>query len=231
MLPTINHPIFVLELPLSKTKVRYRPILVKEEKMLLIAKESGEYDDIIENVKAVISNCVLDKLDFNTTSLVEVEYLFLHLRSKSIGEVIRLKVVDEFDKKIKHDVEFSIDEIEIIQNPKNNKNIKLDEKLGLIMSYPSFNTLKKSNFAGESSDFYTSLMNSIDSVYDADTVYKFSDATEAERVAFIDSLSTQHLEKIKDFFITLPRMHKKIEYINSRGGQSELVLESFYDFF
>lgn len=221
----------MLELPLSKTKVRYRPILVKEEKMLLIAKESGEYDDIIENVKAVISNCVLDKLDFNTTSLVEVEYLFLHLRSKSIGEVIRLKVVDEFDKKIKHDVEFSIDEIEIIQNPKNNKNIKLDEKLGLIMSYPSFNTLKKSNFAGESSDFYTSLMNSIDSVYDADTVYKFSDATEAERVAFIDSLSTQHLEKIKDFFITLPRMHKKIEYINSRGGQSELVLESFYDFF
>lgn len=227
MLPSINHPIFVLELPLSKTKIRYRPILVKEEKMLLVAKESGIFEEVIENVKAVVTNCVLDKIDFNSIPLVEVEYIFLHLRSKSIGDIIRLKVVDEFDKNIKHDVEFSIDEIEIIVDPKNSKKIRLDENLGLIMKYPVFNSIT----SGEESDFYTSLMNSIESVYDQETVYKFADASSSERVAFIDSLSVQHLEKIKEFFITLPKMHKRIEYINSRGSKSELVLESFYDFF
>lgn len=227
MLPSINHPIFVLELPLSKTKIRYRPILVKEEKMLLVAKESGIFEEVIENVKAVVSNCVLDKIDFNTIPLVEVEYIFLHLRSKSIGDIIRLKIVDEFDKNVKHDVEFSIDEISIVVDSKNSKKIRLDENLGLIMKYPVFNSIT----SGEESDFYASLMNSIDSVYDQDTVYKFADASSNERISFIDSLSVQHLEKIKEFFVTLPKMHKKIEYTNSRGGKSELVLESFYDFF
>lgn len=227
MLPSINHPIFVLELPLSKTKIRYRPILVKEEKMLLVAKESGVFEEIIENVKAVVSNCVLDKIDFDSIPLVEIEYIFLHLRSKSIGDIIRLKVIDEFDKKVKHDVEFSVDEISIVIDPKNNKNIRLSDSLGLIMKYPVFSSIT----AEAEPDFYKSLVNSIESVYDAETVYKFSDASEAERITFIDSLTVQHLDKIKDFFTTLPKMRKIVEYTNSKGGKSELVLESFYDFF
>lgn len=231
MLPTIQHPVFTLELPLSKKKIRYRPILVKEEKMLLIAKESGNYDDIIENVRAVISNCVQDKLDFDTLPLLEAEYIFLHLRAKSISDVIRMKIVDEYNPKIKHDVEFSVDEIEVIIDPKNEKKIPLDKDLGVIMKYPSYNSLKKIKLMNESSDFYESLIGSIDTVYDSDSVYKFADASNEERIAFIDSLSVSHLEKIKDFFITLPKMHKKIEYLNSKGEQSELVLDTFYDFF
>lgn len=231
MLPTIQHPVFTLELPLSKKKIRYRPILVKEEKMLLIAKESGNKDDIIENVKAVLTNCVQEKLDFDTLPLLEAEYIFLHLRSKSISDVIRMKIVDEYDSKIKHDVEFSTDEIEIIINPKNEKKILLDNNLGVIMKYPSFNSLKKLTNEHDESDFYGTLMGSIDSVFDKESVYKFADASEDEKVAFIDSLSVTHLEKIKDFFVTLPKMHKKIEYMNSKGEQSELVLDTFYDFF
>lgn len=195
--------------------------------MLLIAKESGVFEEVIANVKAVVSNCVLDKIDFNTIPLVEVEYMFLHLRSKSIGDIIRLKVIDEFNKNIKHDVEFSVDEISIVIDPKNNKNIRLNDDLGLIMKYPVFNSISDR----DEPDFYTSLLNSIDSVYDKETVYKFSDASESDRIAFIDSLTVQHLEKIKDFFTTLPKMRKVVEYTNSKGSKSELVLESFYDFF
>lgn len=232
MLPTIQHPIFTLDLPLSKRKIRFRPLLVKEEKMLLVAKESGVHEDIIENVRAVITNCVLDKIDFDNFPLLEVEFLFLHLRAKSISNIIRLRIIDEFDENIKHDIDIDVDEIKIEVDKDNDKKIKLDSNLGLIMKYPSFNSLKKiKNIDDKDSDFYSSLMNSIESVYDKESVYKFNDASDNEKIDFIDSLSSQHLEQIKNFYLTLPKMIKKIEYVNSKGNKSELILDNFYDFF
>lgn len=232
MLPTIQHPVFTLDLPISKTKIRYRPMLVREEKMLLIAKESRDQQTIIENVKAIINNCVQESIDFDTLPLVEVEYIFLHLRAKSVGDSIELRIVDEHNNSIKHDVNFSVDEIEIIIDPQNNRHIKLDDSIGIMMKYPTLNSQKNIQINTTSDfDFYSTVMNGIDSVYDMESVYKFSESSDTEKLAFIDSLSVAHLEKIRDFFATLPKLSKEIKYINSKGDEAVLVLESFYDFF
>lgn len=231
MLPTINYPVFTIDLPLSKLKLRYRPLLVKEEKILLIARESTNSDDILQNVKVVLNNCLIDKVDLDALPLVEVEYLFLNLRSNSIGDNIRIRVTDEYDSNIKHEVEFDIKELTIVQDPKNSKKIPLSGDLGIVMKYPTFNSIHQVGYGEDPSDFYNILMANIESVYDANSVYKFSDASEAEKTTFIDSLSVQHLEKVNVFFSTLPKLRKEIKYTNSKGSESSLVLESFYDFF
>lgn len=231
MLPKITHPIFTLNLPVSNTKITYRPMLVKEEKILLIAKEGNSQTEIIENVKAIIQNCVYEKLDFDYLPLVEAEYIFLNLRSKSINNIVPVTVTDPYDRSIKHKIDIDLDEVTISQK-KNSNTIKIQDDIGIKLKLPTLNTIKNINQKEQKNNVnLQALKECIDCIYDSESVYKVKDIPSEEMDVFLENLSVKHVEMIKDYFDDLPRLNLNIEFIDSKGEKSTRTLDTFYDFF
>jgi hypothetical protein len=231
MLPKIKHPTFTLELPISKKKIKFRPMLVKEEKILLMAKEGNSDTEILENLKAIIQNCVYEKLDLDNMPLVEVEYIFLNLRSKSINNIISVRVTDPYDRNIVHEVDVDLDNVKIKQKEIDTI-IKIQDSVGMKMKLPTLNTLKRIDKAINMDDInLITLKDSIDTIFDSENSYRAADIPEEELNAFLDNLSTKHIDMLKNFFDNLPKLDLRIEYIDSRGNTSYRTLDTFHDFF
>ena len=143
-LPKLTTPTYELEVPSTDEKVQYRPFLVKEEKILLIAMEAGKTEDIIEAVKQIVSECTFNKLDLGRMPMFDVEYIFLQIRSKSVGEVSKLRLLCPDDKKTYANVEVNLDEVKVQVDEGHNNKIELENKMGMIMTYPSIDTFKES---------------------------------------------------------------------------------------
>ena len=232
-LPRIDKPLFDLEVPSQDRTVKSRPFVVREEKILLTAQQSGQEKDIILAIKQVLQNCVQeDKFDVDTLTTFDLEFMFLKLRARSVNNIIEVSYRDNEDEKV-YDLTIDLDEVEMLKrgDPKAN-NIKVDDKIGIIMKYPTVTILDNAPENATTAELVDYLVTScVDSIYDEDSVYPAKDVTEKELHEFLDSLDVESFNKIREFFDSLPTMYHKIEYTNSLGNKREIELTTLSDFF
>jgi len=214
-LPTIAVPEYTLTIPSTEKEVKYRPFLVKEEKILLLALETENQKEILNAIQTIVANCVFDEIKVAEMPTFDLEYIFLQLRAKSKGEVIDLKY--ECPKcKTELPVKINIDEIQVTRNDKHTTKIELDDGLGVVMKYPTMKVqslVQEFQAAGKSEveSIFDMMFYCIDYIYDQENTYPLKDHTEKEVNDFIDSLTDVHFKKISNFFTTMPMLKHEIK--------------------
>ena len=238
-LPTIETPTYELKLPSSNKKVKYRPFLVKEEKILIIALETKNRSDITNAVTDVLKKCVLTKgIDIDTLPTFDIEYLFLNIRAKSIGEDIKLTVTCPDDGKTKVPVTIYVDEIKVTKPRGHTKDIVLDDKMTLRMKYPSLSQFISNNFDTEDEaealvdKTFNVVADCMDTVFTEEDAWDAKDYTPDERIDFVNQLNSKQYKAVEKFFATMPKLSHKIEVVNPNTKEkSSIVLEGLADFF
>jgi len=231
-LPKIEHPILNIEVPSLKKKYRFRPFLVKEEKLLLMAKESKEDADIFTAVKQVVENCSLDsKIKVDKLTLFDLEYLFLKIRASSVDNKINVGYRDAEDNKI-YNFEVNLDDIKVVFPEKTNNTIKITDKAGLVMSYPQANLYADKDFLTMEKDhLFKLIVRCIDKIYEGDQVYEASNFTREQLENFLENLDIKTFDKVHKFLLSTPKIEYVIEYENSNGNKRKITLNSLNDFF
>ena len=236
-LPKIATPTYELEIPSSKKKIKYRPFLVKEEKILIIAMESEDSKQIAEAVKTVISNCILTKgIRIEDLATFDIEYLFLNIRGKSVGEDVEVLVTCPDDGSTQVPTSISLDEIKIQVNEDHTRDIKLDSSLTLRMKYPSMTEFIKSNFSTGADmsvdDTFDLISSCVEQVFSDEESWAAVDCTKKELAEFLEQLSSKQFKQIEKFFDTMPKLSHTIKVKNPNTGvESEVVLEGLSAFF
>ena len=238
-LPTIETPTYELKLPSSNKKVKYRPFLVKEEKILIIALESKNQNEITNAVTDVLKKCILTKgVDVDNLPTFDIEFLFLNIRSKSIGEDIKLTVTCPDDNVTKVPVTIYVDEIKVTKSRGHTKDIKLDDTMTLRMKYPSLSQFISNNF--DTDDEAKSMVDKtfnvvadcIDVIYTGEDAWDAKDYTPDERLDFVNQLNSKQYKAVEKFFATMPKLSHKIEVVNPNTKEKgSVVLEGLADFF
>jgi hypothetical protein len=231
-LPKIDVATFELKLPSTGQKIKYRPFLVKEEKILLIAAESKDNSQILHAMEQVISNCLIDKIDMEDMPSFDVEYIFLKLREKSMGEVIKVNVVDPEEKK-KFEVNVDLNKVVIKKSPNHEKRIKLSNTLFIEMKYPNMQTILSVDPTKPLiENGFTIITNCIDKIYDGDTVHEAKDYTKKELQEFIEQFTQDMYDKLGNFFETMPSIYYESEEESPYTKKKiKVVLDKFIDFF
>lgn len=238
-LPILESPKYEVKIPSTGKKVSYRPYLVKEEKILMIAMESQDQNQILGAMKEVISNCTFGKIDADTLCTFDLEYIFLKLRAKSVGETSKVKIKCE-KCETSTAVEINLDEVEIDMAGRPSANIKLTDKVGVTMSWPKMKAATNLVVSGEKpndskvSSAIDVIVSCIDSIYDEAKVYKSSEQTKAEMMQFIDSLNQAQFSKIQAFIEAMPKLEHvaKFKCSNAKcGHQNEITLSGMQNFF
>ena len=235
-LPKISTPTYELEIPSTKKKIRYRPFLVKEEKILIIAMESQSDTEIANAVKDVLSTCILTKgVKVDTLSTFDIEYLFLNIRGKSVGEDVEVMVTCPDDNKTKVPVRVNLDDIQIITSEEHNRDIKLDNQLMMRMKYPSINEFIKSNFTTNEikpEDTFDLIISCIEQVYNEEESWSTSDCTKEEMNDFLDQLNSNQFKEIEKFFETMPKLSHTIKVKNPKTNvENSIKMEGLSAFF
>ena len=236
-LPKIATPIYELEIPSLKKKIRYRPFLVKEEKILIIALETEDSKQIANAVKTVISNCILSKgIKVEDLATFDIEYLFLNIRGKSVGETVDVLITCPDDGTTQVPTSISLDEINVEVDPKHSRDIKLDDSLTLRMRYPSMTEFIKNNFdSGESvsvDDTFDLIVSCIDQIYSEEESWAAGDSSKKELLEFVEQLSSKQFKEVEKFFDTMPKLSHTIKIKNPNTKvESEVVLEGLSAFF
>ena len=243
MLPKIDVPIYNVKLLSTGKSLRFRPFTVKEEKLFLMANEGEDLTTIVDTIKQILNNCILDEFQADSLPLFDIEHLFLNIRARSIGEVVNLKykcnndVLDEEtkeEKKCNNVVQIDLNVLDIHpekQEGHTNK-IQITEKLGIVMKYPNFETLKKFKDVSEADSIIKMTVNCIDYVYDADKIYYAKDSQEEDLIEFIEYMQSKDLEKIKNFFDTMPKIRKDVDFKCDKCGHEEKIeVEGIQNFF
>ena len=236
-LPKIATPTYELVLPSSNKKIKFRPFLVKEEKILIIAMESQDTTQIANAVKDVISHCILSRgIKVEKLSTFDIEYLFLNIRGKSVGEDIEVMVTCPDDGKTQVPTSINIDSIKVITSDDHEKDIKLDEQYTLGMKYPSLNEFIKNNFASATDmnvdDTFDLIASCIDQVYSEEESWTSADCTKKELKQFLEQLDSKQFKAIEKFFETMPKLSHTVKVINPNTKvESEIVLEGLQNFF
>lgn len=231
-LPKLMHPVFELKVPSTKQMVKFRPFLVKEEKLMLMAKQSGEQQDIINVIKQVIVNCDLENvIKADELSSFDLEILFLKLRAKSVSEEIVVSYNDPEDEKT-YTFNINIDEIDVFNNPDHTNIIKLSDTSGIVMKYPSASLMSDVITKDDVTDIlFFMIRGCMDQYFDGDQIVLFKDNKVEDIDKFIESLPTSTLKEFEKFFDTMPKLYHKIEYTNEMGTKREVELKSIEDFF
>ena len=239
-LPKIDVPIYSIKLLSSGKAVRYRPFTVKEEKLFLMANESEDLDSVVDTIKQVINNCILDKIDVDSLPMFDIEYLFLNIRAKSIGEVVNLKYKcnNEVDGKVCGNImEAKIDltDIKPEWEEKIDPEIQLTDKIVVKLRYPKFSIIKDSvNMDNITDVTFNMIASSIEHIYDGEQFYYAKETPKEELLEFIEQLNQTQFEKIEKFFANLPKMKKKIGITCSKCGFIHNMevegLENFFAF-
>jgi hypothetical protein len=231
-LPKINTPTFELEIPSTKEKLTYRPFLVKEEKILLLAMEQDKEEEMMQAVKQIIDNCTFEKLDLDDLALFDIEFVFLRIRSKSVGEIVNLKLLCEDDGKTYADVEINLDDVTVDYPEGHSNKIELDDNVGMLMQYPQFETALGMNSDSDTENIFTMIKRSIKQIYDGDTLHERTDFTGKELDEFLESLSSKHFQKMQAFFETMPRVRHEVKFKNPKTKKNNTVtLEGLNAFF
>lgn len=229
-LPKIETPIFYIKIPSLQKEFRFRPFLVKEEKLLLMAQEAGGKEEILALIQ-VINNCCLDSIDVDKLTTFDVEYIFLKLRARSVNNIVKLRYRDTEDNEI-YEFELNLDDIQISFDEGNQNKIQINEEIGITLKYPSISISEKIAGLNDQSEILNKiLINCIDVIFDKNKVYPAKDSTEKELVDFIDNLDTKSYKKIEKFFDTMPKLYHEIDYKNSLGHDRKIRLSTLKDFF
>jgi len=236
-LPKIATPTYELELPSTQKKVRYRPFLVKEEKVLLIALETEDTKEITNAIRAVIKSCVLTRgIKVETLPTFDIEYLFLNIRGKSVGEVIEVNLICPDDGVTEVKKNIPIDDIKIQRTDGHTNQIKLDDNIMMELKYPSLDQFIKNNFdfaEGNQMDQSFELIGScIDKIYTEEEVWTASDCTKKELTEFLESMNSSQFKEIENFFETMPKLTHTIKVKNpNTEKENDVVLEGLASFF
>lgn len=232
MLPKINYPINSINIPSTKKTSRFRPFLVREEKILLMAKEANNDTDILQAIKQVVNNCAIDdKFDIDKLTIFDLEYIFIKLRAMSVDNKIKVTYKDYEDNKT-YDFDIDLNEIEIEFPEKNDKNIKITDKSGILLKYPSASLYDDKEFLNSEKEYlFELIVRCIDKIYEGDDVYESKDYTIKDLRDFIEGIDVKTFDKIREFLINLPKIKHIIKYKNSLGNDREIELNSLNDFF
>jgi hypothetical protein len=236
-LPKISTPTYEVELPSTGETIQYRPFLVKEEKVLVIALESEDTKQITTAIKTVIKNCILTKgIKVETLPTFDIEYLFLNIRGKSVGEEIDVNVICPDDEQTATTVSINLDDIKVQKNEEHSNKIKVDKNIMMEMKYPSLDQFIKNNFdfndANAMDQSFELIGSCIDKIYTEDEVWSTADVTKKELNEFLEQMNSAQFKEIEKFFETMPKLSHKIKVTNPKTGvESEVVLEGLASFF
>ena len=235
-LPKIVTPTFELDLPSSGKTIKYRPFLVKEEKLLVIALESEDSQQITSAIRAVISDCILTKeIKVESLPTFDIEYLFLNIRGKSVGEVVDVNIICPDDGETEVKVSINLDEIQVVRDENHTKTVKLDDTYFMDMKYPSLDQFIKNNFEFENPDMDQSfevIGSCIDKIYDNEEVWSTSDVSDQEVKEFLEQLNSTQFKEIEKFFSTMPKLSHTIDVKNPKTKKkSKVTLEGLSSFF
>jgi hypothetical protein len=236
-LPKIATPIYQLELPSTGESIQYRPFLVKEEKVLVIALESEDTKQITTAIKTVIKNCILTKgIKVESLPTFDIEYLFLNIRGKSVGEEIEVNVICPDDQETNVSIKIDLDSIKVEKSENHTNKIKVDPKIMMEMKYPSLDQFIKTNFDFKNDNAmdqsFELIASCIDKIYTEDEVWVAADVTKKELIEFLEQMNSSQFKEIEKFFETMPRLSHKISVTNPKTKvESEVVLEGLASFF
>jgi hypothetical protein len=237
-LPKINTPIYELEIPSTGKKIRYRPFLVKEEKVLVMALESEDMKQITSAIIDILNDCILTKgVKVTDLSTFDIEYLFLNLRSKSVGETLEVNVTCPDDGETQVKMEIDLDSIKVQKEDSHNSIIKLDDSLSMKMKYPSITEFVENNFevqdtAEDVNKSLEMITSCIEMVYNQDECWSATDCTKQELQDFVEQMNTKQFKEIETFFTTMPKLsHKLIVKNPNTDVESEVLLEGLASFF
>ena len=234
-LPKLNTPTYELEVPSTDEKIKYRPFLVKEEKILMIAMESKDNAQIVNAVKDIVTSCTFDKLNIATMPMFDVEYIFLNIRAKSVGEVSKLKVLCPDDKKTYVNTEVDLTEVEVHVDDKHTNKIELTDSMGMIMTYPTIDSFTETGIQTINAENMIDVISScVLQIYEenGEKVYQAKDQTKKEMAEFIESMNTGQFKKVQSFFDTMPKLKHTIKVKNPKTKKSnDVTLTGLNDFF
>ena len=236
-LPKIAAPTYTLELPSTGQEINYRPFLVKEEKVLVIALESEENKQITNAIKTVIKNCILTKgIKVETLPTFDIEYLFLNIRGKSVGEEIEVNIICPDDEVTQVPVTIDLDDIQVQKNDEHTNKIKLDDTLMMEMKYPSLDEFIKNNFdfndENSMDQSFNLIASCVSNIFSEDEVWAAEDCTKKELKEFLEQMNSAQFKDIEKFFETMPKLSHKIKVTNPKTKvESEVVLEGLASFF
>ena len=234
-LPKLGYPTYELELPSTGKTVKYRPFLVKEEKVLLLALESQDEKQVTNAVKDLLKNCVISRIKVDQLPSFDLEYLFLKIRAASIGELITLTVTCLDDNETKVEAAINIEDVEVFKPEGHSTKIMFDDKTGIVMRYPSMKEFVDREFLQKemkTDEVYGFIADSIDQIFDDEEVYDSTTTTKKEFRTFVDSLTTKQFEKIQKFYETSPKLSHTFTVVNPNTGKdSEYTIEGLQSFF
>lgn len=230
-LPSLATIKYELTVPSTGENIEYRPFLVKEEKMLLLAQQTGEEKDIIRAVENIISECTFKKIDPKKLPIFDIEYIFIQLRSKSIGEVSTVMLTCPDDNETKVEVEINLEEIKCEFPENHSNNIQLTDDIGVIMNYPRVMNVSGVDTEDPTAGFEI-IKNCISQIYDSEQVYEKNDISKKELDEFINSMTHQQFMKVQEFFENIPKVRYRTKIKNPKTGvTSDLVVEGMQNFF
>jgi len=234
-LPRIDVPTYELVVPSTDEKIKYRPFLVREEKLLLIALESGKNEDILRGVKDIVDACTFNKLKLGNMPMFDVEYIFLQIRSKAVGEVSTLRVLCKDDGKTYAKVEVDLTKIEVQVDGTHTNKIELSDEMGVIMKYPTIDSFTDNGIEEiKASNMLDVIVTCISQVYDkkGEEVYDSKDSTKEELIEFVEQMNTKQFADVQKFFDTMPALKHEITVKNPKTKkESKVTLSGLNDFF
>ena len=234
-LPKLTTPTYELEIPSTDEKIKYRPFLVKEEKILMMAMETKNEGDIVQAVKDIVKECTFNKVSIDNMPMFDVEYIFLNIRAKSVGEVSKLRLLCPDDNKTYADVELDLNEVRVQVGEDHTNKIELDNGMGMIMQYPTIDSFRDSGIRNITADNMLDVIGScILQIYEDEgkKVYDPKDQTKKEVIEFIEQLNTKQFKKVQNFFDTMPKLKHEIKIKNPKTKkESSITLTGLNDFF
>ena len=234
-LPQVNTPTYELAVPSTDKKLKYRPFLVKEEKILMIAMEAKEQSGIINAVKEIVKSCTFEKFDISKAPIFDVEYIFLNIRAKSVGEVstVNLRCLD--DNKTFVPTEIDLTKVEVEMNKEHTNKVELTEEMGMIMTYPTLDSFNEyEGTVVNASNMIDIIASCVTQIYDkgGEDVYEAKDSTKQELIDFVEQLNSKQFQDVQKFFDTMPRLTHTVKIENPKTKkESEIVLTGLNDFF
>jgi len=237
-LPKINTPLYEMEIPSSGKKIKYRPFLVREEKILIMALESEDMKQITNAIVQILGDCISTRgVKIKDLSTFDIEYIFLNVRAKSVGESVEISVICPDDEETQVKTSIDIDSISVQRNPDHEQIIRLDDELSMKMKYPSLDQFVENNFEYNTDDDNVDksldmIVSCIDMVYNKEESWSAKDCTKKELKDFVDQMNTRQLKEVENFFITMPKLMHIVNVTNPKTKvESEVVLEGLASFF
>ena len=232
-LPKINTPEYRLTIPSTDEEIRYRPFLVKEEKLLLIAQETGNDKATYDAISNIIEGCCLDPIKLDKMPLFDMEYIFLNIRAKSVGELVKLKVKCPDDEETEVEVEVDLSKVQVQMDEKHDARIQLTDDIGILMSYPSFDTVGFQTEAElKTKTLFEVICNCLYQIWEGEETHDAMDYSLKDKMAFLESLNHEQFEKIQTFFETMPTVKQDIEVTNPKTNvTSTVTLQGMNAFF